>query len=298
MVNRIFFTFFAIFLLGYNEYDLLQTQYIEAILENNKKKEIKVLKKLIPIAKKLGKNYKFYQNELNKLVKKDKKALSYSFKKLIIIDPGHGGKDPGAIGINGIKEKFLVLHLAKLVKKELNKMGFRVLLTREKDKFVSLKKRTEFANKKKGDIFISIHANSSKNKRLHGVETFFLSPSDSKRDKLVAMKENGVERIDFYSKNAFLSFLDMEKIIISNKLAIDIQKAIKKYLSKFGLKDNGVRKGELWVLVGAQMPAVLIEIGYISNKKDYKILTNKKALKTYAKAIAIGIKSFILKNME
>ena len=229
------------------------------------------------------------------------KGLDFS-KYIVVIDPGHGGRDAGAIGHKKLKEKKAVLSVAKEVKKILKKRGFKVYLTRNKDKFIPLKKRTKFANNKKANFFISIHANAIakyKNKS-KGIETFFLSPARSKRAKRVAAKENSAEidDMDFYSKETFLSLLNREKIIESNKLAIDLQKQILSSLrSKYqGVVDGGVREGPFWVLVGAQMPAVLIEIGYITHPTESKRLFNSHYQKLLAEGIANGIESYIMHN--
>jgi len=229
------------------------------------------------------------------------KGLNFS-KYIVVIDPGHGGRDAGAIGYRKLKEKKVVLSVAKRVVKILKKRGFRVYITRKRDKFIPLKKRTKFANKKGADIFVSIHANAVakyKNKS-KGIETFFLSPARSKRAKRVAAQENSAEidDMDFYSKETFLSLLNREKIIESNKLAIDLQKQVLSSLrSKYsGVVDNGVREGPFWVLVGAQMPAVLIEIGYITHPTEAKRLFNPYYQKLLAEGIANGIESYIRHN--
>ena len=235
--------------------------------------------------------------------KRDTKDKGLNFSKYtVVIDPGHGGGDIGAMGYKKLKEKKAVLAIAKKVEGILKKRGFKVYLTRNKDKFVSLKKRTKFANRKKADFFISIHANAVakyKNKA-KGIETYFLSPARSKRAKRVAALENSadISDMDFYSKETFLSLLNREKIIESNKLAIDLQKQILSSLrSKYsGVVDNGVREGPFWILVGAQMPAVLIEIGYITHPIEAKRLFNSHYQRLLAEGIANGIESYIRHN--
>jgi len=235
--------------------------------------------------------------------KKSSRDRGIDFSKyIVVIDPGHGGKDAGAIGYKNLIEKKAVLAVAKKVKKILKNRGFKVYLTRNKDIFIPLKKRTKFANRKKADFFISIHANAVakyKNKS-RGIETFFLSPARSKRAKRVAALENSadIDDMDFYSKETFLSLLNREKIIESNKLAIDLQKQILSSLrSRYrGIVDGGVREGPFWVLVGAQMPAVLVEIGYITHPVEAKRLFNPHYQKLLAEGIANGIESYIRHN--
>ena len=220
--------------------------------------------------------------------------------KTIVIDAGHGGKDPGASGYRHYKEKHVVLGIAKYLRDYLKQRGYRVYMTRSGDYFIKLRKRTKFANRKKADLFISIHANASKNKKAKGIETYFLSPSRSSRAKRVAAMENraDIDDMNYYAKQSFLSFLNNHKIIASNKLAIDLQQGILLELRKHykGVVDSGVREGPFWVLVGAQMPAVLIEVGFITNPSEALRLVNKRYQKRLAKGIAEGIERYFIKN--
>ncbi len=231
-------------------------------------------------------------------------AFRASFGKksyTVVIDPGHGGKDAGAVGYKKRKEKDAVLAVAKRLKKVLQKRGFQVYLTRSRDVFIPLKKRTKFANRKKADFFISIHANaapkSGNRYKSKGLETFFLSPAKSKRAKRVAAIENSVDVSDLnrYTKETYLSLINNKKMVESNKLAIDLQKQILSSLRRKyrGVVDNGVREGPFWVLVGAQMPAVLIEIGYITHPTEGPRLFNPNYQNLIAEGIANGIESYI-----
>lgn len=233
----------------------------------------------------------------NTKIDKNKRVL-----KTIVIDPGHGGHDPGAIG-NGLKEKDIVFSISKRLGDELKKRGYKVLYTRNKDTFIELRDRTKFANAKKADIFVSIHANASPNiKRVNdfsGFETFFLSPARSERSKNAAALENKstVDEMNYFSKQTFLNFLNREKIIFSNKLAIDVQKNTLVKLKKYKTKDGGVREAPFWVLVGALMPAILVETGYITHPVEGKNLSKKDYQEQIAKGIADGIDSYFLKNL-
>ena len=222
---------------------------------------------------------------------------------IIVIDPGHGGKDSGAIGYKRKKEKNLVLAIAKRAYKELKKVGYKVYLTRRGDYFIKLRNRTKFANRVKANIFISIHANAAPKKSkylsMHGLETFFLSPARSARAKRIAALENRVDiaGMNYKEKDIALDFLNKEKTILSNKLAIDIQKNILYNLRKrYNVKDGGVRPGPFWVLVGAQMPAILIEVGYITNPTEAMRLSNPIYQRLIAKGIVQGVQSYLEHN--
>ncbi len=248
---------------------------------------------------------KTHQKKKNLHKSVSSKVTSPSYKrnskqKTIVIDAGHGGKDPGASGYRRYKEKHVVLGIAKYLRDYLKQRGYRVYMTRSGDYFIKLRKRTKFANKKKADLFISIHANASKNKRAKGIETYFLSPSRSSRAEKVAAMENkaDIDDMNYYGKQSFLSFMNNHKIIASNKLAIDLQQGILLEVRKFykGVVDGGVREGPFWVLVGAQMPAVLIEVGFITNLTEAKRLVSKSYQKRIAKGIADGVERYFIKN--
>ena len=231
-----------------------------------------------------------------------KTSAVYASSKTIVIDPGHGGKDPGAVGYKRYQEKKAVFAIAKKLKSILRKKGYKVYLTRESDTFIKLRDRTHFANRKNADLFISIHANAApKKKRLsmHGIETFFLSPAKTEKAKRIAAIENKeAGMLGDLSKDTLLSFLNRNKIVQSNKLAIDIQGGILSHLKKKydRIADGGVREAPFWVLVGAQMPAVLIEAGYITNPKEADRLFNPFYQKRFAEGIARGIDNYFLKN--
>jgi N-acetylmuramoyl-L-alanine amidase len=181
--------------------------------------------------------------------------------------------------------------------------GYTVHMTRSKDRFVKLRNRTRFANKKKADLFISVHANAvpKRNaKKAYGIETYFLSTSRSKRATDAAALENKaeVEDMDFYGKNTFLNALNSEKIIASHKLAIDLQSSVLSSLrARYkNVKDSGVREGPFWVLVGAQMPAVLVEVGFITHPTEAKRLNSKSYQNYFARGLADGVERYFAKN--
>nr|WP_207626772.1 N-acetylmuramoyl-L-alanine amidase [Helicobacter pylori] len=223
--------------------------------------------------------------------------------KKIVLDAGHGGKDCGAMSANLVCEKDIVLEVVKFLHKELKKRGYSVLLTRDKDIYIDLVARTELANKKGADLFISVHANSipkHSTSNAHGIETYFLSTARSERARKVAEQENkdDVNLMDYFSKSLFLNSLNTQRLIVSNKLAIDVQYGMLQSVRKNypDVVDGGVREGPFWVLAGALMPSILIEIGYNSHAIESKRIQSKPYQKILAKGIADGIDSFFSKN--
>ncbi|MFP6178329.1 N-acetylmuramoyl-L-alanine amidase [Helicobacter pylori] len=271
--------------------------------ERSAKKEI--LKKEIPkkeIPKKEaeneGKNQVFIAEKNDTLIKTKRKK-----HKKIVLDAGHGGKDCGAMSANLVCEKDIVLEVVKFLHKELKKRGYSVLLTRDKDIYIDLVARTELANKKSADLFISVHANSipkHSTSNAHGIETYFLSTARSERARKVAEQENkdDVNLMDYFSKSLFLNSLNTQRLIVSNKLAIDVQYGMLQSIRKNypDVVDGGVREGPFWVLAGALMPSILIEIGYNSHAIESKRIQSKPYQKILAKGIADGIDSFFSKN--
>ncbi|GAA7346953.1 N-acetylmuramoyl-L-alanine amidase [Helicobacter pylori] len=223
--------------------------------------------------------------------------------KKIVLDAGHGGKDCGAMSANLVCEKDIVLEVVKFLHKELKKRGYSVLLTRDKDIYIDLVARTELANKKSADLFISVHANSIPKRSIsnaHGIETYFLSTARSERARKVAEQENkdDVNLMDYFSKSLLLNSLNTQRLIVSNKLAIDVQYGMLQSVRKNypDVVDGGVREGPFWVLAGALMPSILIEIGYNSHAIESKRIQSKPYQKILAKGIADGIDSFFSKN--
>lgn len=229
--------------------------------------------------------------------KKKKNILSK-----IILDAGHGGKDPGAVGTNGFYEKdatlAIVLALGKLIEEELP--GVNVGYTRKSDKFVELYKRGDIANKQKGNLFISVHCNSTPEKpaKASGMATYFLRPGKTDAAIRVAAKENAViefekdkDRYDALSDIDFIltSMRSSSDIKFSEKFASLVQKELK---ASVGIKNNGVEQAGFYVLVGAAMPSVLIETAFISNPKEEALLSSKEGQEKFARGILEAIKKF------
>ncbi|WQW47420.1 N-acetylmuramoyl-L-alanine amidase [Helicobacter pylori] len=245
-----------------------------------------------------SKNQVFIAEKNDTLIKTKRKK-----HKKIVLDAGHGGKDCGAMSANLVCEKDIVLEVVKFLHKELKKRGYSVLLTRDKDIYIDLVARTELANKKSADLFISVHANSipkHSTSNAHGIETYFLSTARSERARKVAEQENkdDVNLMDYFSKSLLLNSLNTQRLIVSNKLAIDVQYGMLQSVRKNypDVVDGGVREGPFWVLAGALMPSILIEIGYNSHAIESKRIQSKPYQKILAKGIADGIDSFFSKN--
>lgn len=218
-------------------------------------------------------------------------------KRVVIIDPGHGGKDPGAIGPTGLKEKDVTLGIALYLEKLLKGAGIPTYLTRSKDEFVYLENRTNFANQKNGFVFVSLHVNSVLNHRpsAEGIETFVLSSKyigASARD--VADRENRASRAHpEVDTDLALIIADLEEsanIKYSLDFADIVQKKLVNYLK---LENRGVKQAPFVVLKGANMVAVIVEVGFISNPKEEKLLKTSKFRENAAQALFEAIKYYI-----
>lgn len=216
--------------------------------------------------------------------------------RLIVVDAGHGGKDPGAVGPRKVLEKNVTLELAKRLAKRLRKdLGVKVLLTRSTDKFIELRERTAYANRVGADLFISLHANANKNRKAYGLETYFLNLSKNNQAAEVAARENGTSLQDVSNLEAILfDLMANAKINESSRLAAEVQQAmvsgLRPHYSK--IKDMGVRQGPFHVLLGATMPSVLVEAAFISNKREEKRLNSRDYQERVAAAIVKGVKNY------
>lgn len=231
------------------------------------------------------------------------KSPSRTINKTVVIDAGHGAEDVGAVGPNKEYEKVINLNVAKYLYAILKQRGYKVYITRNDDHFIPVRERTVLANEKNADIFISVHTNSVPKEKAHdvmGIETFFLSPARSERAKRVAAVENktDVNEMNNSTKDAFLETLNRPRITASHKLAIDVQAGLlQSAKTKFSdINDSGVREGPFWVLVGAQMPSILVEVGYVSHPKESKRLYSKDYQQLLANGIANGVDSYFAKN--
>lgn len=217
----------------------------------------------------------------------------------IVIDPGHGGKDPGAVGPSGTYEKDVVLSIAKHLKKLLeSRLKVEVLLTRNGDQFVRLNERTAMANRVGAKLFISIHANSNVNRKVRGSSTYILGPAKSEEAAEVARKENSVIQLeatresypDFNNEQFILSSIAQSEFTRESEVLADIlQKTV---TEKTSLRNRGVKQAGYYVLIGASMPNILFETAFISNRTEEKKLKSSRFQKKLAEAIFISIKQF------
>ena len=228
----------------------------------------------------------------------DKEKKKWQFDT-IIIDPGHGGKDPGSVGYKGTKEKDIVLDVSKRLARKIQKnLRVKTILTRDEDVFIRLQDRTKFANTNEGDLFISIHVNSNESKKPYGFETYLLRPGRNQEAINVALRENAVIELE---GNKFEKLTDEQLIQAtiaqsgfvqySEQFAALIQEEIDKRVQS---RNRGVKQAGFYVLMGASMPNVLIELGYISNPNEEKKLNSS----SYRDMLATSIYYAILKYQK
>lgn len=216
--------------------------------------------------------------------------------KTIVLDPGHGGRDPGAIGPKGLREKDVTLSIARKIKPKLEAKGFKVLLTRDRDVYVELDERTAFANRKYADLFVSIHTNASRSRKARGVETYFLGVAKDRESSETALLENAISE---------QSLADLEKILLdltrtsnlkqSSLLAESVQEYLYSGLlqENKSVQDHGVKQASFYVLIGAQMPAVLVETSFISHPNEEKLLRSAEYQSLISESIFQGIIHYI-----
>ncbi|MBP1752311.1 MAG: N-acetylmuramyl-L-alanine amidase [Geobacteraceae bacterium] len=215
----------------------------------------------------------------------------------IVVDPGHGGHDPGAVGADGLKEKDVVLEMGlKLAKRIRENLGIDVVMTRSKDVFIPLEERTAIANKVNADLFVSIHANASLNKAAAGIETYYLNLAKTDKAKRVAARENNtsLEKVSMLQSILF-DLMANYKINDSARLADDVQKALHGKIDKSyaGTRNLGVKQGPFYVLVGATMPSILVETAFISNETEAARLRDSEFQETTVSGIEDGIRAYV-----
>jgi N-acetylmuramoyl-L-alanine amidase len=214
--------------------------------------------------------------------------------RTIVVDPGHGGRDPGAIGIGRLYEKKVTLRVAKALGKALEARGFQVVYTRQDDRTLSLEERTAFAESAEGDLFISVHANAAPRRSVHGVETYYLDQNHERHALNLAARENGIPRGQVNVLQETLAKLHMEELSPhSRRLAQAVQKRLVTGLPrKLRPEDLGVKKGPFYVLFLSNMPAILVEVGFLSNKAEARRLRDADYLDLVGAQIAAGIDAY------
>ena len=217
--------------------------------------------------------------------------------KTIVIDPGHGGKDPGALGSDALKEKYIVLSISEKLREVLTRKGYTVLMTRDTNRFIPLKERTAFAIQRKADLFLSIHANGSENPKAKGIETYYLSvASTDEAAEDIAARENADSGYSIQELETLLKGIIQEsKSEDSKRLAKYVQQAL---VQATGAVDRGVKHARFVVLIGTNVPAILIETGFVSNPTEGRKLTTSAYQHKIADAIAQGIEKFLGKTEE
>lgn len=235
-----------------------------------------------------------------KVFQKFKKETGFDLKKfgLIVVDAGHGGKDPGARGKTGVKEKHIVLDIAKRLKRNLTQYGFDVVMTRETDEFITLEKRTEIATRVQADLFVSIHANANQSRNIDGFEVYYMGEfltKDKKEDQRqkntgalfsrLKMRQD-LPELDKIVADMLYDHKQYESRALAGRLARDV--------SKFtGTQDRGERAARFFVLRNTLIPAVLVEVGYLSNAREEKLLQSDDHRQKLADGIAESIADYV-----
>lgn len=224
-----------------------------------------------------------------KTISAKRPAVSYHKIKKIVLDAGHGGYDPGAIGRDGIREKYITLDITKKVAGLLEKEGITITLTRKDDTFVPLWRRVDIANKSGADLFVSIHANASVSRRLKGFEVYYLSEElDDSARAAGAAREHAMkfDNNSIYRYTAALNEILWDLELTENRRdGIELGNQV---LEEIDVSKRDIKSARFFVLKGAQMPAILVEVGYISNKDECSRLSSKEYRSDIADRVARG----------
>lgn len=237
------------------------------------------------------------ESKAEPVIKPPKKQPVISKIRRIVVDPGHGGHDPGAVGLSGLQEKDVVLSIGlKLREKLKEEMGLDVVMTRSTDVFIPLEERTAIANKVNADLFVSIHANAANNRNASGIETYYLNLAKTEKVAQLAAKENGTSLEKVSTLQAILfDLMANYKLNDSAHLADEVQKSLYKTTrGKYPYTKNlGVKQGPFYVLVGATMPSILTEVAFISNNTEEAHLKDPDFLDLAANGIFEGVRGYI-----
>jgi len=213
----------------------------------------------------------------------------------VVLDAGHGGVDPGAIGVGGVREKDVTLKLARALAPMLESRGFRVVQTRSDDRKLGLEERTAIAEAARGDLFVSLHANAAPRRSVRGVETYYLDQNHERHSLTVAARENGIEPAQVNPLQRTLAQLRVSEVSLhSRRLAETVQQQIIHGMPRRfrPVQDLGAKKGPFYVLFLSSMPAVLVETGFLTNRTEAKLLRNDAYLTSLAEQIAEGLERY------
>ena len=211
--------------------------------------------------------------------------------RTVVIDPGHGGRDPGAIGVGGLREKDVTLRLARNLGSALEARGFRVVFTRQDDRTIGLEERTAIAESVQGDVFVSVHANAARRRSVSGIETYYLNENHERHSLNLAARENGIPRAQVNALQHTLARLQMEEIMPhSQRLARLVQnRMVNGFPRRKRPGDLGVKKGPFYVLFLSNMPSILIESGFLTNRDDAARLRDPGYVQDLSVQIAEGL---------
>lgn len=215
--------------------------------------------------------------------------------RTVVLDPGHGGRDPGALGAYGLQEKDVTLRLARALRPRLLARGFRVVLTRDGDQTLSLEERTAFAEGVGGDVFISLHTNASKRRSARGIETYYLDKSHERHSRRVAARENDVppDRLDDLQR--IVGQLRVSEVsVYSARLAKTVQEEVIAGVraTHGSVEDLGVKRGPFYVLFLSNMPSILLEAGFLTNRAEARRLRNDFYVDVLAEQISRALSSY------
>ena len=213
----------------------------------------------------------------------------------VVLDPGHGGSDPGAIGVGGLREKDVTLRLALALRPKLEARGFSVVMTRNGDRTLSLEERTAIAEGSRGDVFVSLHANAAPRRALHGIETYYPDENHERHSETVVARENGISRSQLNALQRTLAQLRIGEVSPqSRRLAEHLQEELVTGLPREyrPVVDLGVKKGPFYVLFLSSMPSVLVESGFVTHATEAKRLRDDRYVEALAEQIAQGISDY------
>jgi N-acetylmuramoyl-L-alanine amidase len=219
--------------------------------------------------------------------------------RTVVLDPGHGGRDPGALGPHGLREKDVTLRLARALRPRLVARGFRVVMTRDGDRTLSLEERTALAEGVGGDVFVSLHANASRKRSARGVETYYLDKSHTRHSQRVAARENGVPAHRLDDLQRIVAQLRVSEVSVhSARLAEAVHREVIAGVrgTHGSVDDLGVKRGPFYVLFLSNMPSILLEVGFLTNGAEARRLRSNFYIEVLAEHISRGLSAYRREN--